>query len=532
MNSPRRRPRGCHGRRPRARRVLGRRRHPGLGRAPSIVGHAAEPAAGLRGALALLRPASRVDRLRGRAVRDASRCPSTTTARQGDTIELAVVRVPAAGGVQAPRVARRQPGGARRVRASTTPGRPTSSSARGCATPTTSSGSTRAASAARRPIDCVTDAELDAFLGSDPTPDDAAEEQAFAATARGFAQSCGATAGPLLAHVSTRGRRPGHGRAAGRARRGEAHLPRQVVRHLPRHGLRRPVPRAASAGWCSTASSPPTSPPRSSTSARPRASSSPPAQWAAYCVEQGDCPLGDSRGRGDERLRTFLTSVDQSPLPRTGDNAVPRLTEGWASLGIAAAMYDQGAWQTLVDAMGEAVGGRRHRPDAARRPVRRPQPGRPVRAATSWRSSTPSTASTSPTATTSPSATAWREESLKEAPDLGPVPHVELAAVRRLAGQGHRCAREDLRRRAPTRSSSSAPPATRRRPTSGRCGCATSSPTPRCITFDGDGHTAYTRSNECVDGAVDALLPQGHRAQGRAALLSPPRAASDRDSRS
>ncbi len=56
-------------------------------------------------------------------------------------------------------------------------------------------------------------------------------------------------------------------------------------------------------------------------------------------------------------LRTFLASVDQSPLPRTGDNAVPRLTEGWASLGIAAAMYDQGAWQTLVDAMGDAVGG-------------------------------------------------------------------------------------------------------------------------------------------------------------------------------
>ncbi len=23
------------------------------------------------------------------------------------------------------------------------------------------------------------------------------------------------------------------------------------------------------------------------------------------------------------------------------------------------------------------------------------------------------------------------------------------------------------------------------------------------ITFDGDGHTAYTRSNECVDDAID-----------------------------
>jgi len=29
------------------------------------------------------------------------------------------------------------------------------------------------------------------------------------------------------------------------------------------------------------------------------------------------------------------------------------------------------------------------------------------------------------------------------------------------------------------------------------------------ITFDGDGHTAYTRSNSCVDDAVDAYLLKG-----------------------
>jgi pimeloyl-ACP methyl ester carboxylesterase len=29
------------------------------------------------------------------------------------------------------------------------------------------------------------------------------------------------------------------------------------------------------------------------------------------------------------------------------------------------------------------------------------------------------------------------------------------------------------------------------------------------ITFRGDGHTAYTRSNSCVDGAVDAYLLKG-----------------------
>ena len=29
------------------------------------------------------------------------------------------------------------------------------------------------------------------------------------------------------------------------------------------------------------------------------------------------------------------------------------------------------------------------------------------------------------------------------------------------------------------------------------------------ITFDGDGHTAYTRSNNCVDKAVDAFYLKG-----------------------
>src|SRR5690606_36083566 len=29
------------------------------------------------------------------------------------------------------------------------------------------------------------------------------------------------------------------------------------------------------------------------------------------------------------------------------------------------------------------------------------------------------------------------------------------------------------------------------------------------ISYDGDGHTAYGRSNECVDGAVDAYLLDG-----------------------
>jgi pimeloyl-ACP methyl ester carboxylesterase len=54
------------------------------------------------------------------------------------------------------------------------------------------------------PIDCLSDAELDAWLGSDPSPDDAAEREAFVAASKAFAESCEKTAGPILRHVSTR----------------------------------------------------------------------------------------------------------------------------------------------------------------------------------------------------------------------------------------------------------------------------------------------------------------------------------------
>ena len=80
-------------------------------------------------------------------------------------------------------------------------------------------------------------------------------------------------------------------------------------------------------------------------------------EWAAYCVSEGGCPLGDSVDTVMQGLRDFLRSVDATPIGETGDTAVPKLTEGWASLGIAAAMYDHGAWQSLVDAMRTALSG-------------------------------------------------------------------------------------------------------------------------------------------------------------------------------
>jgi pimeloyl-ACP methyl ester carboxylesterase len=206
------------------------------------------------------------------------------------------------------------------------------------------------------PIDCLTDPQLDSFLTADPTPDDSAEEEAFARMSRGFAQQCADRAGPLLAHVSTA--EAARDMDVLRATLGEKKLtylgksygsllgatyadifPEQVGRMV----LDGVVPPDATSTETSLGQA----------AGFERATRA----WAAFCVEEGDCPMGGSVDEVMAGLRTFLASVDRSPLPRTGDNSVPRLTEGWASVGIAQAMYNQGQWEFLVDAMRLAIGG-------------------------------------------------------------------------------------------------------------------------------------------------------------------------------
>ncbi len=206
------------------------------------------------------------------------------------------------------------------------------------------------------PIDCVTDAELDTFLGSDPTPDDPAEQQEFASTAESFAQSCASNAGALLAHVSTDeaardmdvlratlgeekldylGKSYGTYLGATYAGLFPDHVGRMVLDGVVAPDLTSEEINLGQATGFETAT----------------------RAWAAFCVSEGDCPLGASVDAVMEGMRTFLAEVDRQPIAQTGDPSVPELTEGWASLGIAAAMYSQGLWLPLVDAMRDATQG-------------------------------------------------------------------------------------------------------------------------------------------------------------------------------
>ena len=201
-----------------------------------------------------------------------------------------------------------------------------------------------------QPVDCLDDRQLDAFLGADPTPDTKAEEQAFAAGAKAFAATCAAKAGPLLAHVSTIEAAKDMDILRAALGAPEAGLPRQVLRHLPRRHLRRPVPQARSAGSCSTASSPPTSARRRSTRARPRGSRRRPAPTSRTASRAATARSAAPSTRACSGCATSSSSW----TPRRSGSTTrtsPALTEGWGSLGIAAAMYDQGSWGALTQAL-------------------------------------------------------------------------------------------------------------------------------------------------------------------------------------
>lgn len=205
------------------------------------------------------------------------------------------------------------------------------------------------------PITCLNDRELDTFLGSDQTPDSKAEEQQLADTAKAFAGKCKANGGPLLAHASTI--EAAKDMDILRAALGETKLdylgksygtflgatyadmfPTKVGRFVldgvvdPNLTLSQ-INEGQSVGFETATRS-----------------------YVQNCVDKGDCPLGDTLESGMSRLRGFLKELDSRPLPLK-DPHVKELTEAWASLGIAFPMYDTRYWGQLTDALRSAFRG-------------------------------------------------------------------------------------------------------------------------------------------------------------------------------
>ncbi|WP_299446662.1 alpha/beta hydrolase [uncultured Phycicoccus sp.] len=356
------------------------------------------------------------------------------------------------------------------------------------------------------PIDCLTDTQLDAFLGSDPTPDDTAEQRSFARGAADFARACGTTAGPLLPHVSTED--VARDLDVLRAVLGEEKLtylgksygtylgatyadlfPEQVGRFVL-DGVVAPDLTSEEINL-----------------GQAKGFELATRTWADYCVDEGDCPLGDSVDTVMENLREFLTDVDERPVPKTGDGQVPQLTEGWASLGIAAAMYDQGAWRTLVDALDDAVAGDGTALMQLADQYADRNPGGGY-AGNIMEVIYAVNCLDKPESDSVEEHARLAEEAAAEAPTWGPylmwsslpcgywpVPP---------AGEPHLVTAEGAEPIVVI--GTTRDPAT---PYEWAVRLRDQLAEAALITYDGDGHTAYTRSNACVDDAVDAYYLEG-----------------------
>ncbi|MFE6059413.1 alpha/beta hydrolase [Streptomyces sp. NPDC056431] len=204
------------------------------------------------------------------------------------------------------------------------------------------------------PVECLTGPQMDTFTQVDQTPDDTAEVNVLSAAFKGFSAGCAKKSRAILPHVSTV--ETARDMDILRAVLGDEKLsyvgasygtflgatyaelfPDRVGR-LVLDGAMDPSLPAIDLNRDQTAGF--------ETSFR---------AFAADCVTKPDCPLGtESVEAAGEALKKFFRDVDAEPVP-TGESRA--LGESLATTGVIAAMYDEGAWPQLREALTQAIGG-------------------------------------------------------------------------------------------------------------------------------------------------------------------------------
>ncbi|GAA1914100.1 alpha/beta hydrolase [Nocardioides lentus] len=203
---------------------------------------------------------------------------------------------------------------------------------------------------ASAPVDCLPDAELDAYFEADPTPDDAAERREAEAQTVALGQGCLAESGAVAEHVSTE--EAARDIDVLRAVLGESELayfgasygtrlgstyadlfPERVGRMVLDGGLDPSLDSRAlalgQAGGFQTALE----------------------AYVGSCVEDGDCVLGDSVEEGLASITDLLERIDAEPLP-AGDRD---LTSGLAFYGLVQPLYAEQLWPLLDQALTAAI---------------------------------------------------------------------------------------------------------------------------------------------------------------------------------
>ncbi len=203
------------------------------------------------------------------------------------------------------------------------------------------------------PIDCLTDPELDTFLAQDPTPDDKGERADAVQQAKDFAKSCEQRVGPMLGHISTK--ESAQDMDVLRAVLGDAklnYLGKSYGTYLGTiyaENFPKKVGRMVLDGAV-----PPDLTNLEFDKGQAKGFDTATKAWAKDCVDQG-CPLGDDVAEVTDTVQDLLRELDKEPI-KGGDGF--ELTEGWATMGVAQAMYDEAQWSALTSALVDARRGK------------------------------------------------------------------------------------------------------------------------------------------------------------------------------
>ena len=203
------------------------------------------------------------------------------------------------------------------------------------------------------PVECISDTELDQFVAADPTPDDNQEVQAFQDVWESYTDGCVENSGPLLEHVSTV--EVARDMDVMRAVVGDDQLNYFGASYGTYVGstyaglFPENVGRMVLDGAVD-----PLSAPRANAINQAAGFDLALTAYLEDCVSQDDCPLGESVDAARQRLIELFDELDQQPLSTSSGR---ELTEGLAFYGVIVPLYDRANWSYLTTALQQALDG-------------------------------------------------------------------------------------------------------------------------------------------------------------------------------
>ena len=206
---------------------------------------------------------------------------------------------------------------------------------------------------ASAPVDCLTDEELDAFVASDPAPDDPGEDQQFGQSIEDFFAGCAEKSGEVAGHVSTN-------EAARDMDVLRAALREDTLSYLGfSYGTRLGATYAELfpervGKFVLDGATDPALTLRESTLSQAGGFQVALEAYLQNCVDGGDCFIGDTVQEGLDRISSLLDEIDDQPLPTEDDRD---LAIGNAFYGLVLPLYSEQNWPALDQGLQQAFDG-------------------------------------------------------------------------------------------------------------------------------------------------------------------------------